>query len=144
MRWPRNHLDRFVHFLFGLLRACPTREVYCRIAEAKGFRAYFPPLELTMAASMMFELFEWGTAVFRRRLADNPCPPIGAAKQLSPCGAGRARYRLRYDVRFRHTAAPWMAADSVRYVLCNRQVRLDAAKRGFGPGMFGLDKGGWR
>ena len=62
MGWQRNHFDRFVHFLFGLLLAYPIREVYCRIAEAKGFWAYFFPLELTMAASMMFELFEWGAA----------------------------------------------------------------------------------
>jgi putative membrane protein len=58
----RNHFDRFVHFLFGLLLAYPVREVYCRIACAKGFWAYFFPLELTMAASMTFELFEWGAA----------------------------------------------------------------------------------
>jgi putative membrane protein len=58
----RNHFDRLVHFLFGLLLAYPIREVYCRIANAKGFWAYFFPLELTMAASMTFELFEWVAA----------------------------------------------------------------------------------
>ena len=58
----RNHFDRLVHFLFGLLLAYPIREVYCRIAGSKGFWAYFFPLELTMAASMTFELFEWGAA----------------------------------------------------------------------------------
>lgn len=62
MGWERNHFDRLVHFLFGLLLAYPIREVYCRIADSKGFWAYFFPLELTMAASMMFELFEWGAA----------------------------------------------------------------------------------
>ncbi len=62
MGWERNHFDRLVHFLFGVLLAYPVREVYCRIANAKGFWAYFFPLELTMAASMMFELFEWGAA----------------------------------------------------------------------------------
>ncbi|MBU0960365.1 MAG: DUF2238 domain-containing protein [Proteobacteria bacterium] len=60
--WERNHFDRLVHFLFGLLLAYPIRELYCRIADSKGFWAYFFPLELTMAASMMFELFEWGAA----------------------------------------------------------------------------------
>ena len=62
MLWERNHFDRLVHFLFGLLLAYPIREVYCRIADSKGFWSYFFPLELTMAASMMFELFEWGAA----------------------------------------------------------------------------------
>lgn len=62
MGWERNHFDRLVHFLFGLLLAYPVREIYCRIADSKGFWAYFFPLELTMAASMMFELFEWGAA----------------------------------------------------------------------------------
>ncbi len=62
MGWERNHFDRLVHFLFGLLLAYPIREFYCRVADSKGFWAYFFPLELTMAASMMFELFEWGAA----------------------------------------------------------------------------------
>ncbi|MBT8334860.1 MAG: DUF2238 domain-containing protein [Deltaproteobacteria bacterium] len=62
MSWERNHFDRLVHFSFGLLLAYPIREVYCRIADSKGFWSYFFPLELTMAASMMFELFEWGAA----------------------------------------------------------------------------------
>lgn len=62
MGWSRNHFDRAVHFLFGVLLAYPVRELYCRIADSKGFWSYFFPLELTMAASMMFELFEWGAA----------------------------------------------------------------------------------
>jgi putative membrane protein len=62
MGWERNHFDRLVHFSYGLLLAYPIREVYIRIAGAKGFWAYFFPLELTMASSMMFELFEWGAA----------------------------------------------------------------------------------
>ncbi len=62
MGWERNHFDRLVHFLFGALLAYPIREFYCRIADSKGFWAYFFPLELTMAGSMMFELFEWGAA----------------------------------------------------------------------------------
>ncbi|MDH5633594.1 MAG: DUF2238 domain-containing protein [Gammaproteobacteria bacterium] len=62
MGWQRNHFDRLVHFLYGLLLAYPVREVYCRIADARGFWAYFFPLDLVMASSMMFELFEWGAA----------------------------------------------------------------------------------
>lgn len=62
MGWERNHFDRFVHFAYGLLLAYPVREVYCRIADAKGFWGYFFPLDLVMATSMLFELFEWGAA----------------------------------------------------------------------------------
>lgn len=62
MSWQRNHFDRAVHFSYGLLLAYPIREFYVRIAGATGFWSYFFPLELTMASSMMFELFEWGAA----------------------------------------------------------------------------------
>jgi putative membrane protein len=62
MGWQRNHFDRFIHFAFGLLLAYPIREVYYRIAGVRGFWGYFFPLELTMAASMMYELVEWGAA----------------------------------------------------------------------------------
>ena len=60
--WERNNFDRVVHFMFGAFLVYPIRELYCRVADSKGFWAYFFPLELTMAASMMFELFEWGAA----------------------------------------------------------------------------------
>lgn len=60
----RNHFDRLVHFSYGLLLAYPIREVFIRVADAKGFWGYFLPLDLTMSTSMMFELFEWGAAEF--------------------------------------------------------------------------------
>ncbi len=60
----RNHFDRMVHFLYGLLLAYPIREVFIRIANARGFWGYFLPLDLTMSTSMIFELFEWGAAEF--------------------------------------------------------------------------------
>ncbi|MGY0614809.1 DUF2238 domain-containing protein [Vibrio sp. FJH11] len=62
MGWERNHFDRFIHFSYGLLLAYPIRELYCRVANTSGFWGYFFPLDLTMATSMMFELFEWGAA----------------------------------------------------------------------------------
>jgi len=60
--WERNNYDRVVHFIYGLFLAYPIRELYYRIANTKGFWGYFFPLELTMASSMVFELFEWGAA----------------------------------------------------------------------------------
>lgn len=62
MGWERNNFDRVVHLLYGLLLAYPVRELYSRVANVSGFWGYFFPLELTMASSMMFELFEWGAA----------------------------------------------------------------------------------
>ncbi|WP_444994673.1 DUF2238 domain-containing protein [Aliikangiella sp. IMCC44359] len=60
--WERNNFDRVVHFLYGFFLAYPIRELYYRVANAKGFWGYFFPLELTMASSMVFELFEWAAA----------------------------------------------------------------------------------
>jgi len=61
--WERNHYDRLVHFLFGLLLAYPIREVFLRVADARGVWGYYLPLDLTMASSMLFELIEWGASV---------------------------------------------------------------------------------
>ena len=62
--WNRNNFDRVVHLSYGLLLAYPIREVFHRVAQAKGFWGYFLPLEFTMATSMLFELFEWLAAEF--------------------------------------------------------------------------------
>jgi putative membrane protein len=58
----RNHFDRLVHFLYGLLLAYPIREVFLRIANVRGFWGYFLPLDLTMSTSMLYELIEWAAA----------------------------------------------------------------------------------
>ena len=62
--WQRNHFDRLVHFSYGLLLAYPIREVFVRVAEARGFWAYFLPLDVTMSTSMIYELIEWMAAEF--------------------------------------------------------------------------------
>lgn len=58
----RNHFDRLAHFSFGLLLAYPIREVFLRVADVRGVWGYYLPLDVTMATSMLFELFEWGAA----------------------------------------------------------------------------------
>ena len=60
--WQRNHYDRLVHFLYGLLFAYPTREVFLRVAAVRGFWGYYLPLDVTMATSTSYELIEWGAA----------------------------------------------------------------------------------
>lgn len=62
MGWSRNHFDRLGHFLYGLLLAYPVRELYCRVVNMPGFWGYFFPLNLIMAASLTYELLEWGAA----------------------------------------------------------------------------------
>jgi putative membrane protein len=62
MGWERNHFDRLVHFLYGLLMAYPLREFFLRVAEVRGFWGYFLPLDFTLSTSALFELFEWGAA----------------------------------------------------------------------------------
>lgn len=54
----RNHFDRVVHFTFGLLMAYPIREVFLRVANARGFWAYYLPLDVTLAFSALYEIME--------------------------------------------------------------------------------------
>ena len=61
--WHRNHFDRLVHFLYGLLLAYPIREIFLRIVRVRGFWGYFLPLDLTMSTSLLYELLEWLAAV---------------------------------------------------------------------------------
>ncbi|MFC1492877.1 DUF2238 domain-containing protein [candidate division KSB1 bacterium] len=61
--WERNHYDRLVHFNYGLLLAYPIFEVFHRIAQVRGFWAYFLPLDITMSTSMLYELIEWAAAM---------------------------------------------------------------------------------
>lgn len=58
----RNHFDRLVHFTYGLLIAYPIRELFVRIAAARGFWGYALPLDVIMSTSMLYELLEWAAA----------------------------------------------------------------------------------
>lgn len=59
----RNPFDRLVHFSFGLLIAYPVREVFLRVARTKGFWNYYLPLDVVLAFSAIFELFEMAAAL---------------------------------------------------------------------------------
>src|SRR5712691_4291633 len=54
----RNPFDRIVHLSFGLLMAYPIREVFLRVASARGFWAYYLPLDVTLAFSAVYEIIE--------------------------------------------------------------------------------------
>jgi putative membrane protein len=58
----RNHYDRVVHFLYGLLLAYPIREVLLRVADLRGLWGYFFPIAITLSTSALYELAEWGAA----------------------------------------------------------------------------------
>jgi putative membrane protein len=55
----RNHYDRVVHFSFGFLLAYPVREIFLRLANARGVWGLWFPVELTLAASALYEVLEW-------------------------------------------------------------------------------------
>jgi len=59
----RNMYDRLVHFSFGLLMYYPVRELFARIANARGFWGLYLPLDVMMAFSMIYELAEWLIAI---------------------------------------------------------------------------------
>lgn len=61
--WERNHFDRLVHFLYGVLITYPIREIFLRVANAAGFWGYLFPLLVVMSTSLLFELIEWAAAV---------------------------------------------------------------------------------
>ena len=63
-RFKRNHYDRVMHFMGGLLLVYPVREVFVRIVRVRGFWGYYLPLDVMMSFSMLYELIEWGVAVF--------------------------------------------------------------------------------
>lgn len=61
--WERNHFDRAVHFLYGVLITYPMREIFLRVANAAGFWGYLFPLLVVMSTSLLFELIEWAAAM---------------------------------------------------------------------------------
>ncbi len=59
----RNHFDRVVHFLYGLLFTLPFRELIVATSPIKrGFWSHFVPCSIIMSSSMLYELIEWVAA----------------------------------------------------------------------------------
>jgi putative membrane protein len=59
----RNHYDRVVHFLYGLLLVLPLRELLMLHAAVRGFWSYFLPLDIVLSTSALYELIEWAAAL---------------------------------------------------------------------------------
>jgi putative membrane protein len=59
-QYERNHYDRLVHFLFGVMIAVPIRELLVRGARIPGAAvSSWLTLAIVMAASTSYELLEW-------------------------------------------------------------------------------------
>lgn len=58
----RNHYDRLIHLLYGLLLAPVARDVARRRGVRAGFADYIA-VESIMATSLLYELFEWWVAL---------------------------------------------------------------------------------
>jgi len=61
--WERNHYDRLLHFVFGLLIAAPLRELLVRSSGMRGIWSYVLPVVIVMASSASYELIEWAAAM---------------------------------------------------------------------------------
>lgn len=59
----RNHYDRLVHFLFGLLISYPLWECFVRYSNIRGFWCYFLPFAIIAGASNFYEFLEWCVAI---------------------------------------------------------------------------------
>lgn len=58
--WRRNHYDRLIHFLFGVLMVYPMREVLARfLPEIKDGRLLFITVMVVALGSKFYELLEW-------------------------------------------------------------------------------------
>lgn len=59
----RNHYDRLVHFLFGLLITVPVYEAAGLLLRVRGWLSYLLPVQFVMMGSALYEIMEWIVAV---------------------------------------------------------------------------------
>ncbi len=63
MGWQRNHYDRLVHFLFGILMVLPLAELFARRNCICPAEVVFVAVSVTAAASGLYEVLEWLASV---------------------------------------------------------------------------------
>ncbi len=61
--WTRNHYDRIVHFLFGLLITYPVLDSLRQHNTLRGIWYYLMPFALVFSETTLYELGEWWAAV---------------------------------------------------------------------------------
>ncbi len=59
----RNHYDRFMHLLYGLLIAVPARELILQRAQPRGLWKFLLPWTFMLSHSVIYEMIEWLAAV---------------------------------------------------------------------------------
>ncbi len=61
----RNHYDRLIHFLFGLLLYLPMLEIWVKLShnKSKNWPNYAVPLFVLIALGGIFEVIEWLVAI---------------------------------------------------------------------------------
>ena len=58
----RNHFDRLVHFLYGILFYIPFREIVVQRTRLEGFWSYFLPYTFIVSTTVLYEQIEWAAA----------------------------------------------------------------------------------
>ena len=61
--WERNHFDRLLHFLHGLLLTEPTRQVIVSLSNIRGPWSHIVGIAMTMSLALLYELIEWAAAI---------------------------------------------------------------------------------
>lgn len=68
----RNHYDRFVHLMFGIMMMVPLKEIYIKWFRTSESFAGFVAFLTILGFSMFYEVFEWGlTLVLSPEDAEN-------------------------------------------------------------------------
>lgn len=60
----RNHFDRAIHFAYGLLVTPAVMDLVAARTSPPGAWRWIVPISLMTASSALYELFEWGAAVW--------------------------------------------------------------------------------
>jgi putative membrane protein len=58
----RNHYDRFVHLVYGLLIALPSMELLQKRAPPQGLWIWLLPILFVSSHSVIYEMVEWAAA----------------------------------------------------------------------------------
>lgn len=61
--WERNHYDRLVHLLFGVLLPLPVAELLARRSNIRPFDNVFLTISFVTAVGAIYEILEWLAAV---------------------------------------------------------------------------------
>lgn len=61
--WERNHYDRLLHFVYGVLLLQPSTELLARYAPSRGLWQRLLPVLFIMSHSVIYELVEWIAAL---------------------------------------------------------------------------------